>query len=103
MAGNPQYAYPRQLAEFVLSRLRDIASPLTSSNDLQEAFPFVLPEPAALEELFSVAYQASLLREEGRPVLFRLLLCDPQSLPAEAGPPEGLHRLPRPFSDPPGR
>jgi len=102
MAGNPQYAYPRQLAEFVLARLRDIASPLTSSNDLQEAFPFVLPEPAALEELFSVAYQASLLREEGRPVLFRLLLCDPQSLPAEAGPPEGLHRLlfdePRPFA-----
>src|SRR5215470_3839931 len=93
MTGKSQHAYPRQLAEFVLARLRDIDSSLTSSNNLQISFPFVQPEPAALEELFSVTYQASLLREEDRPTLFRLLLCDPQSLPAKAGPPEGLHLL----------
>jgi hypothetical protein len=101
MAEKSHYAYPRQLAEFVLARWPEVASAQTASGDSPAPLPFVMPEPDALEELFSVAYHASMLREEDRPVLFRLLLCDPQSLPAEAGPPEGLHRLPfdepRPF------
>jgi hypothetical protein len=41
------------------------------------------------------------MREEERPVTFRLILCEPELFPTEAGPPTGLHRLeftaPRPF------
>lgn len=45
-----------------------------------------LPRPAALEQLLSICYQASLLREEGRAVRFRLMLSEPRlpSVP-EAG------------------
>lgn len=52
-----------------------------------------LPEPAVLERLLSVCFQASLLHDEGRPVTFRLALTDPEAFPASGGPPSGLHRL----------
>jgi len=52
-----------------------------------------LPEPGLLEQLLSVCYQASLLRDEGRPVTFRIALADPELFPAAGGPPMGLHRL----------
>jgi hypothetical protein len=42
------------------------------------------------------------MREEDRPVLFRLVLRDPARFPRDSGPPDGLHRLvfahPLPFS-----
>ena len=51
--------------------------------------------------MFSTCYQAALMREEERPVTFRLILCEPELFSAEGGPPAGLHRLeftlPRPF------
>ena len=68
------HAYPSDLAAFVA-----------------DVFPGYGVE--MLGHLFSVAYQASLLREEERAVTFRLLLADPEEMPAEAGPPLGLHRL----------
>ena len=81
------HAYPAELAQFAAVRWPADASPL--------------PEAPLLEEVVSTAYQASLLREEERPVSFRLILCDPADLPADHGPPYGLHRLvfdrPRPF------
>jgi hypothetical protein len=52
-----------------------------------------LPEAAALDELLSVAYQASLLSEEDRPVRFRLFVASPDRVPPDEGPPEGLHAL----------
>ena len=52
-----------------------------------------LPALSYLENLLSICYHTSLLREEARPIRFRLLLCDPDSLPAAEGPPRGLHRL----------
>lgn len=48
-----------------------------------------LPEPAALENLLSTCYQASLLREEERAVAFRMLLASPEDLIDG----EGLHSL----------
>jgi len=63
----------------------------------------VNPPPAlgVLQEVFSTCYQASLLREEGRSITFRLILCEPELFPKEGGPPMGLHRLeltvPRPL------
>ena len=52
-----------------------------------------LPALKHVEILLSTCYHASLLREEARPIKFRLLLCDADSLPAAEGPPRGLHRL----------
>ena len=60
-----------------------------------------LPPLALLNQLLSTAYQASLLREEERPVTFRLILGDPAEFPESAGPPVGFHKLvftqPRPL------
>jgi sensor domain DACNV-containing protein len=40
-----------------------------------------------LQEVFSACYQASLMREEERPVTFRLILCEPELFPAREGRP----------------
>src|SRR5690606_12705356 len=61
-----------------------------------------LPPPRVLRNVLSTAYQASLLRDEARPVTFRLLVVPPSRLDASGGPPESLHPLPlaapRPFA-----
>jgi hypothetical protein len=44
-------------------------------------------------EALSVAFQASLTSEEGRPTRFRLLLSDPAQLPESGVPNEGVQRL----------
>ncbi len=89
------HAYPRDLAPFVWERWEDVAPerPGVASAD-------PLPEPLVLEDLLSTCYQASLLREEERPITFRLVLADPERFPTEEGPPSGLHRLefPKPRS-----
>lgn len=51
------------------------------------------PARADLEASLSVCYHATLLREEGRPVTFRLALSEPGAFALTAGPPSGLHRL----------
>ena len=65
--------------------------------------PTEAPDEASLGTLFSVCYQASLLREEERPVVFRAVLAAPGDLPEGGGPPAGLHRFefgePRPFDE----
>jgi hypothetical protein len=62
-----------------------------------------LPGLNVLEHILSVCFQASLLREEERPVRFRLILREPGHFPAADGPPHGFHRLvfsePRPFTE----
>ncbi len=52
-----------------------------------------LPPEEALASFLSEAYQASLLREEDRSVICRIILIDPIELSDEAGPPNGLHVL----------
>jgi hypothetical protein len=52
-----------------------------------------LPELPQLEQVLSVCFQASLLREEGRLVTFRVALTGPEVFPPAHGPPAGLHRL----------
>jgi hypothetical protein len=56
-----------------------------------------------LERLLSACYQASLMREEERPVSFRLILGAPGFFSPEAGPPLGLQRMEfaqkRPFDE----
>jgi len=63
----------------------------------------VLPDSSVLEHLISTCYQASLMREEERPVMFRLILRDHHLFSPDDGPPIGLHRLQfdkmRPFNE----
>ena len=79
------HAYPGDLAQAVHRRCTEV---LTGTG-----IHLTLPEPAQLEEALSVCYQASLLREEGRPVTFRVALAGPEVYPPAEGPPAGLHRL----------
>jgi hypothetical protein len=90
------HAYPGRLAEFARARWRELlALPDPGPCDPHKG---VLPAPPALEHLLSIAYQASLLQEEDRPVRFRLFVGDPSCLPPGVGPPQGLHCLR--FSEP---
>lgn len=79
-------AYPGELATFVLDNwgTGNAGGCLDAES---------LPDPKVLEHLISVCYQASLLREEERPVRFRLIFRPPEGFPADEGPPAGLHRL----------
>jgi hypothetical protein len=52
-----------------------------------------LPDAAALEGFFAACYQASMLREEERPVVFRAILAEPALFDPKGRPPEGLQRL----------
>ena len=79
------HAYPRDLARGVHVRWPEV--------QLGTHVRLTLPAPALLEEALSVCYQASLLREEGRPVTFRVAFGSPDAFAATAGPPGGLHRL----------
>jgi hypothetical protein len=74
------HSYPRELAKQIVSRWGDISQA-------------TLPPAEALASLLSEAYQASLLREEGRAVICRLILVDPSELGDETGPPTGLQVL----------
>jgi hypothetical protein len=80
-----KHAYPVDLATAVLARLREDSRGLVESPLLR---------PDLLEAVLSTAYQASLQRDEGRQVIFRLLLSPPEALPDNEGPPSGLHVLP---------
>ncbi len=71
------YSYPSHLA--------DLVKKVWPQEAIQE-----LPTDAQLRLVLDVAYHASLLREEQRPVTFRLLLIPPEELPNDGGPPSGF-------------
>lgn len=83
-------AYPRDLAAFILERWDHAATEETGGANPWPAAP---PDREFLERLIIVCYQSSLLREELRPVTFRLILAQPESFPRDQGPPDGLHCL----------
>jgi hypothetical protein len=78
-------AYPSDLTARVLDRWRQARS----AGEINVP----LPAAAELATVLSVCYHATLLREEGRPVTFRLALSEPGAFDDAAGPPSGLHRL----------
>ena len=83
------HGYPQQLASFVDEHWHDPSSMDQHVNHVNHD----LPAFPVLEFLISTAYQASLLREEEHPLIFRLILAEPSSFPEDQGPPNGLHRL----------
>jgi hypothetical protein len=68
------HTYPRELVKKIVSDWPVAADPLDS-----------LPPEEPLVALISEAFQASLLREEGRPVTCRLALINPSELSDAAG------------------
>jgi hypothetical protein len=97
------HAYPPDLASFIARKWEEAARDLAEDSAARSEPREPLPPPKALEELISTCYQASLLRDEERLVTFRVICCPPELLPADSGPPKGLHRLafthPRPFTE----
>lgn len=95
------HAYPKQLAGAAAARWMELEK-LSDPGECALRRD-ALPRPAAFERLLSVAYQASLLQEEDRPIRFRLFVADGDRLPIDAGPPDGLHVLrlvePRPYNE----
>jgi hypothetical protein len=82
----PEYqinAYPKDFASFIRDLWQTGSTPECG----------LLPDLTVLEHLISVCYQASLLREEGRPVRFRLIFMAPDRFPPDLGLPIGFHRL----------
>ncbi len=80
------HAYPADLAAFVIDQWN-------VGPRAQEPRAKPLPDRATLASLLSMAYQASLRKEEDRPVTFRIILGEPEDFPEYEGPPAGLHRL----------
>jgi hypothetical protein len=79
------HAYPSALVDLVLRRWHEARA--TGQTNLMP------PDATQLARVLSTCYQATLLREEDRPVTFRLALSDPEGFEPAAGPPSGLHRL----------
>jgi hypothetical protein len=76
--------YPREFAEHVFRQLTEGAS----SYPLDHC-----PDRAVLENILSICYQASFMREEERPARFRLIFRNPENFPSGQSPPDGLHRI----------
>ena len=76
------HTYPRELAERIISEWPKVTNALDG-----------LPPKEALISLLSEAFQASLLREEGRPIRCRLILINPSELSETEGPPTGMQML----------
>lgn len=92
------HAYPSDLAAFVQARWADVEE---TEPWPEGSFPSEPPPNELVELLVSTSYQASLLRDEERPVTFRAILAGPEVFASHRGPPYGLHRLvfaqPRPL------
>jgi hypothetical protein len=86
------YSYPGDLARFVRDRWGDVPESSGGVGPRVDA--------AALEGFFAACYQASMLREEERAVVFRAILAEPALFDPEGRPPEGLQRLAFPCSLP---
>ncbi|BCG47672.1 hypothetical protein GEOBRER4_n2513 [Citrifermentans bremense] len=95
------HSYPRDLVSFIFERWEDEA--FVARLCREEGGEFQLPDRGTLEQVISTCYQASLLREEERPVMFRLIIRDSYLFAANEGPPTGMHRLifsrTRPFNE----
>lgn len=98
-----KHSYPKELASVLKKQWASVA-PFTGDNAAEGSHASdPLPDLPALESLLSVCYQASLMRNEGRPITFRLFIREPALFKAQENPPSGLHRIvfseTRPFDE----
>ena len=96
------HAYPRELISFIFDQWKDPS--FMERLSAAGIGPSVeLPDRSALERVISTCYQASLMREEERTVMFRLIIRDHHLFSHDDGPPTGLRRLQfakmRPFNE----
>jgi hypothetical protein len=96
---DPLHKYHLDLANFT----RQCWRPDFSNDELEASNTDTLPAYPYFENLLSVCYQASMLREEEHPVRLRLILAGPEEFSAKEFPPMGLHRQifthPRPCNE----
>ena len=97
------HSYPVDLASILKERWNDVPALTDGGIAGDSCVSDFLPDSSVLEFLISVCYQASLMRDEGRSVTFRLLLREPSCFKAHEGPPAGLQRIvfgqPRSFDE----
>jgi hypothetical protein len=97
------HAFPRDLVSFLLKHWDEAAPDQQENGFGEDAEIDPLPDAHLLEQMISVCYHASLMREEERLISLRLILREPERFVPEEGPPEGLQRLlftsPRPFRE----
>jgi len=79
------HAYPEELAALVIARLEELGV-----KPVGLSFP---EDTNAFNAVLSVAYQASLLRDEDRPLTFRVTLAPREAFDTALGPPDGAHTL----------
>ena len=79
-------AYPQDVAAVILDRWQRVRA---GQESVPNPWPDQAPSREALARLVQVCYAASLLREELRPVTFRLILAEPGMFPCD----QGLHCL----------
>jgi len=96
------HSYHRELVAFIFDLWQDPQfSKRLYSIGIDSSFH--LPDRSMFEHIVSVCYQASLMREETRPVMFRLIIRPSELFPVNMGPPSGLHLLkftePRSFNE----
>jgi hypothetical protein len=98
-----KHSYPEDLASILKKQWNNVPAFMDDGIAGDSCVSDLLPDCSVLEFLISVCYQASLMRDEGRLITFRLLLREPSRLQAHDGPPEGLQRIvfsqPRPFDE----
>jgi hypothetical protein len=98
-----KHCYPSELAKATWEQWDAPCSSDHRVEIIEVDFADPLPPLSTLEDLISICYQTSLLREEERPIRFRLILQEPDRFDPDQGPPKGLHRLiftkPRPCNE----
>jgi len=86
------HAYPKELVSFIFDKWKDsLFIERLRSAGIDPSIQ--LPDRSLLEQVISTCYQASLMREEERSIIFRLIIRDRKLFPPDDGPPVGLHRL----------
>ena len=86
------HSYPRELVSFILNQWKDPAfMGRLSSVGIDTSFH--LPDRSIFERIISTCYQASLMKEEERSIMFRLIIRDQHLFSPDDGPPTGLYRL----------
>jgi hypothetical protein len=85
--------HPEHLADVVKERWDQRRSAETAPPDEDEIIDDGLPCVGVLKQLLAICFEASLLRDEGRAVRFRVMFRDPQRFTDDDDSPGGLQHL----------